>query len=150
MQKNDILTDLWYAYSHSSSAPECCDSSEQTFCTRSKNAVLINQLPETNLVKQTKENPAATFKTETDHPLTPGNFKNMLRGLQLKNVEHNWVTVLVQNANWQDYFIESSAAENYLKAASETCWQPRRLRDFMKPPQCFDNFSITKPYKTHH
>jgi len=37
--------------------------------------------------------------------------------------------------------------ENYLKAASETCWQPRRLSDLMNPPQCFDNFSMTRPYK---
>jgi len=31
LQSNNQLTNRWYVYSHSSSVPQCCGSSEQTF-----------------------------------------------------------------------------------------------------------------------
>jgi len=36
LHNNDLLTNLWCVYSHSSSAPQCCDNSEQTFCRKQK------------------------------------------------------------------------------------------------------------------
>ena len=37
----------------------------------------------------------------------------------------------------------------YRSAVSETFWQPRRLRDFRKPPHLLDKFSTTGPYSTN-